>query len=414
MKSAVNRNSFILIIILIFIGCSADSNQISDFKIVSSDELKENILTFDPSPIASADVFLNEFKEKINTSDESIEIYEVESTIPDYMKNVWLCTDDRISTFDDLTTDTSENFKCSASVSYDAKYAIVKSNGIPNHDFESGLGCCAGEQNYEWKIPLQPEVADVIEYVPDRGPIAISVNGVPFFGPEEGPGGDAVALHFEYFEEDRQPIVLGLCGGHSAGDVFHYHYDGNCVHWHPEDDGKSWIDWGSDLLNSKEVSPVIGFSFDGYPIYGPYGFDNSGEVREMLSSYRLKEGKNGYGGIDDWEYVEGLGDLDQCNGIKSEKPNVNGTSIYQYHASKNSGSGEIGFPYFILCYSGVVEESNFSQVQQNQQGMGLPDGQQDQQGGMMRPPIPTCKPETPPPGRDAFPPEWLNLPSCAP
>ncbi len=159
------------------------------------------------------------------------------------------------------------------------------------------------------------------------------------------------------------------------------------------------------MLNPKEVSPVIGFSFDGYPIYGPYGFDNSGEVREMLSSYRLKEGKNGYGGIDDWEYVEGLGDLDQCNGIESETPKVNGTSVYHYHASKNSGSGEIGFPYFILCYSGVVEQSNFLQVQQGQQG---------QQQGMMRPPIPTCKPETPPPGRDAFPPEWLNLPSCTP
>ena len=45
MKSAVNRNSFLLITILIFIGCSADSNQISDLKIASSDEPKEVILT---------------------------------------------------------------------------------------------------------------------------------------------------------------------------------------------------------------------------------------------------------------------------------------------------------------------------------------------------------------------------------
>ena len=59
---------------------------------------------------------------------------------------------------------------------------------------------------------------------------------------------------------------------------------------------------------------MIGVALDGYPIYGAYGLDSSGVVAEMKSSYRLKEGQTGYNGIDDYEYVEGLGDLDVCNG----------------------------------------------------------------------------------------------------
>jgi hypothetical protein len=326
---------------------------------------------------------------------------------PEYMKEVWLCTSSDIKTVDDLTTADVEDYRCFITVEYTEQFAIVRSNGIPNHDYESGLGCCAAEVDYEWRIPLKPELASSVTYAPDRGAVAISVNGVPFFGPEEGPGGDAVALHFEYFVEDRQPIVLGLCGAHSAGTQFHYHFDGNCVHWHPEEEQKEWKDWNVDFLKKDEASPVIGFAFDGYPIYGPYGNDAHNQVKEMTSSYRLKEGKDGYGGIDDWEYVKGLGDLDECNGITSDVPGLD-EALYHYHASKTSGSGEIGFPYFILCYSGVPETSNLNQGVQDP-GAGM----QNRVPAGNNPPLPRdCLPPNPPPGRDTYPPDWSDLSPC--
>ena len=319
------------------------------------------------------------------------------------MEDVWLCTDSDVETVDDLTTSRIENYVCSLNVEYTEEFVIVKSNGIPNHDYESGLGCCAAEISYEWKIPLNPEISPSLTYAPDRGAIAISVNGVPFFGPEEGPGGDAVALHFEYFVEDRQPIVLGLCGAHSAGTQFHYHFDANCVHWHPEPEGLDWKDWDASFLNEDQASPVIGFAFDGYPIYGPYGNDSNNQLKEMTSSYQLKQSKNGYGGIDDWEYIEGLGDLDECNGITSKVFGAE-DEIYHYHASKKSGSGEIGFPYFILCYRGTPETSNMNQGGQQ----GSPNGQQRPQPGVK----PDCLPPNPPPGKDAYPRDWLDLEPC--
>ena len=32
----------------------------------------------------------------------------------------------------------------------------ISSNGIPNHDLESGPGCCASAQSYTWIVPRSP------------------------------------------------------------------------------------------------------------------------------------------------------------------------------------------------------------------------------------------------------------------
>ena len=151
--------------------------------------------------------------------------------------------------------------------------------------------------------------------------MAIAINGVPFYGPEDGPGGDAVASHHGVYNEDRQPIELGVCHAHNGqGGTFHYHADANCLHWHPEE-GETMFDY--DISTPAAVaqntangshSAVIGVSMDGYPIYGLWGYDDQMNVVEMKSSYKLKEGETGYNGIDDYVYVQGLGHLDVCNG----------------------------------------------------------------------------------------------------
>lgn len=119
------------------------------------------------------------------------------------------------------------------------------------------------------------------------------------------------------------------------------------------------MDYDSEQLDDSTHSSVIGFAFDGYAIYGVYGWDEEGNVKEMTSSYRLKEGANGYGGIDDYEYVEGLGDMDECNGHFGPTPDaLEGHSHYHYHTTLKNGEGALGFPYFVLCYHGIVEEGN--------------------------------------------------------
>ncbi len=291
-------------------------------------------------------------------------------------------------------------FQCDVVVTTTDGEMIVNANGIPNHDFLSTRGCCTDEVELEWHISLNP-MNDTTgghtstncpasngrwECAPDRGAVAVAVNGVPMYGPEEGPGGDAVALHFSYFDEDRQPIFLGWCTSHSAGASFHYHYDAQCQFWDSEI-GEDMSDYEIDKLQDDYHSPIIGWAFDGYPIYGMYGYGDDGQsIKAITSSYAIERtqegGDQGYNGIDDWNYYEGLGDLDECNGRFGPTPEYP-EGIYHYVSTPLSGDptlvtdtdgnqvSMIGFPYFLLCYHGIADTN--SQSGDGGQGGGDPD-----------------------------------------
>ncbi|MGA0353422.1 MAG: hypothetical protein ACO3NY_07225, partial [Poseidonia sp.] len=167
-----------------------------------------------------------------------------------------------ITQVDDLSTAAVETHECSVSITMNETHITIVTNGLPDHDFESTLACtqgndCTRAQNYEWTIPRSPvndttgghdatncpEANGDYECAAALGEVAIAINGVPFYGPEDGPGGDAVASQHGAYEEDRQPIELGVCHAHNGqGGTFHYHADANCLHWHP-DDGETMLDY---------------------------------------------------------------------------------------------------------------------------------------------------------------------------
>ena len=291
--------------------------------------------------------------------------------------------DDRPSV-DDLDTNGDDNFQCEVSITLNETHLIISTNGIPNHDFESTLACtgggdCTSEKSYTWSIPRSPvndtsgghdssncpEAAGDYECAPDRGAVAVAINGVPIYGPEDGPGGDAVAAEHGAYNEDRQPIELGICHGHAAqGGTYHYHADGNCMHWHPEDGESIENDYDDSTIQAVAQntydgnhSKVIGVAYDGYPIYGFWGYDDNMNIVEMKSSYELKDGETGYNGIDDYKFTEGLGHLDVCNGHFGPTPDFP-QGIYHYHTSMQNGDGDMGFPYFLICYHGEADMSS--------------------------------------------------------
>ncbi len=300
-------------------------------------------------------------------------VYDV-SDLAQFWIDFFRCQDGDSPGIDDYNTTGHDGHVCSISVSTNDTHVVITSNGIPEHDLESGPGCCTSEQDYEWAIPRSPsndtigghdpaecpEAAGEYECAPDRGPVAIALDGVPIYGPEDGPGGDAVANHHGAYEEDRQHVWLGVCHGHSGpGGTYHYHADANCIHWHPNTDvGEVMLDY--EILNSTNNgnhSEVVGVAFDGYPIYGVWGWDDNGDVVEMRSSYRLKAGETGYNGIDDYEFVVGFGHLDVCNGHWGPTPDFP-EGIYHYHSTMANGDDDMGFPYFLLCYHGEADMGN--------------------------------------------------------
>lgn len=103
---------------------------------------------------------------------------------------------------------------------------------------------------------------------------------------------------------------------------------------------------------------LIGWAADGFPIYARYGYSVATNItsalKVMTGSYRLKTTVSAtrpsttlftLGGFaQDWEYVAGLGDLDECNGrtgVTPEFPN----GIYHYFATDS-------YPYFQRCIKG--------------------------------------------------------------
>ena len=300
------------------------------------------------------------------------------SDMGQFWLDVFRCQSEQtIVPVDDLTTAAIESHECSVSITMNETHITIITNGLPDHDFESTLACsqgndCTAAQSYEWTIPRSPtndttgghdatncpEANGDYECAAALGEVAIAINGVPFYGPEDGPGGDAVASQHGAYEEDRQPIELGVCHAHNGrGGTFHYHADANCLHWHPSE-GETIMDY--DISTPAAVaqntangshSAVIGVAMDGYPIYGFWGYDDDMNIVEMKSSYRLKEGETGYNGIDDYVYVDGLGHLDVCNGHFGPTPDFP-EGIYHYHSAMTNGEGGMGFPYFLLCYHG--------------------------------------------------------------
>ncbi|GIR76401.1 MAG: hypothetical protein CM15mP78_11000 [Candidatus Poseidoniales archaeon] len=290
-----------------------------------------------------------------------------------------------ITQVDDLSTAAVETHECSVSITMNETHITITTNGLPDHDFESTLACtqandCTRAQNYEWTVPRSPvndttgghdatncpEANGDYECAAALGEVAIAINGVPFYGPEDGPGGDAVASHHGVYEEDRQPIELGVCHAHNGqGGTFHYHADANCLHWHP-DAGEDMLDYNistpaavAENTANGSHSAVIGVAMDGYPIYGLWGYDDQMNIVEMKSSYKLKDGETGYNGIDDYIYLQGLGHLDVCNGHFGPTPEFP-DGIYHYHSTMTNGEGDMGFPYFLLCYHGetFLDEGN--------------------------------------------------------
>jgi hypothetical protein len=191
-------------------------------------------------------------------------------------------------------------------LSHDSQFLIVQSQGYPNHPTavypNSGNPNSIRVQDFTFRLPLVPKLADQITRLP-MGPIGTALNGVVFFNPFEMEGMNAV--------EGYSEVWLDSCCGHpQQTGVYHYHKYPTCVRSPFKDD-------------SKQHSPVIGFAFDGFPIYGPYETDG-------VSAMKL----------------DGRMALDACNGHSDEKRG------YHYHVTPGR------FPYILGGYAGVVEPSN--------------------------------------------------------
>ena len=109
--------------------------------------------------------------------------------------------------------------------------------------------------------------------------------------------------------------------------------------------------------DSTVHSPIIGWAYDGNPIYGSYGYsdvsDSNSDIQVVRSGYVLSPSdvvdrpsgfSNGFF-VEDFKF-DNSGELDQYNGRFAKTPEFpNGT--YAYYAGINSSTYAPTFPFFI-------------------------------------------------------------------
>ena len=213
---------------------------------------------------------------------------------------------------------------------------IVDSNGIPHYTFIPITPNPLQAQPGHYEIPRNPAVAAASTPLPLLGGIGFAVNGMPLFGPNEGPQPAQSAY--------GDPIYNGIvdpCFGHTA-DRYHYHaLESKCL------SPSSLVSepWMNADPPANEASLIVGWGLDGFPIYGPRECADAAcsSVIELQSGYE-KIGDPKSNAWDAYAWKAHAGDptfLDECNG------HVGPDGDYHYHATA-------GFPYIMGCYKGTA------------------------------------------------------------
>jgi YHYH protein/RTX calcium-binding nonapeptide repeat (4 copies) len=244
-------------------------------------------------------------------------------------------------------------------------FTVFTSNGVPDHDtgpFPDGNPASVSAQNYSFKIPLIPAAAtEGSETATTVGSMALAIDGVPFYNPSDAQDFDGFTGNAGVREADG----FDDFGGHPQQQGAYHYHTGQLFQLQD--------DFGiPDAADGH--SPMMGYSFDGYPIYGPKGysdpFDPTSGVEYMESSYQLNTSRNSStisideyvlgSFLEDFTYVGGSGDLDEHNGRFAVTPEFP-EGIYAYFITLEEGTLEPQFPYIIgTDYYGVVEESNLN------------------------------------------------------
>ena len=218
---------------------------------------------------------------------------------------------------------------------YANKQTCISSDGIPNHKIGNfptrGNPHKFKKQKIKFCFPENPVKTDKNKYIASVS--GITLTGIPI-RPRTSDWYDKNAskkhskdkssgLNLEAIRPYEKIFGIDDNNGHvDHRGLYHYHKSNSSL-----------------VLNG---SPLIGYAADGFEIlYMP---------EKVKSSWRLKKGKRNvepfgkYNGAfkEDYEFVEGSGDLDECNGKF-----VNG--IYKYFATES-------FPFFPRCHWGKISK----------------------------------------------------------
>lgn len=246
----------------------------------------------------------------------------------------------------------------------------LTANGIPDHAVGTFPNAAnpnsISAQSVSISYPIAPEKASSsTEMGGPKGAQGYVLNGVKIDASTAGSCNDA-GDNCSLIDNDLGWNIEALTQSHFdfGTDNNNAHVQpGGAYHYHGMPEGFITAQGG----NSSKMT-LIGWAADGFPIYARYGYsdanDATSSLKNMKGSYQKvstvpssRPSTSVYvlGTFQqDWQYVAGSGDLDECNGrfgVTPEFPN----GIYHYYATDT-------YPFFQRCVSGEVETASTTQT----------------------------------------------------
>jgi YHYH protein/Secretion system C-terminal sorting domain len=267
-------------------------------------------------------------------------------------------------------------------VCYDDTSVWVKSDGMTTEMGQFLNPGAPAAQNETYMFPRTPTVPTSKTISPKIGSIGLLVNGIPIYGLSnahyyDGSGNNGMGQgtwNVEVYKSEGFVLDATLGAHPQQQGVYHshakpyrlYQESGEAVH-----------------------SPIVGYAFDGYPVYGPYGYTNpndaSSAITRMRTGYSLRNITTrttlpygvaltaaNYGPAvnstypigtyaEDYEWLESnAGTLDKYNGrfcVTPEYPE----GTYAYFVTIDA-AGTPQFPYYIgIEYYGAPLTANLQQ-----------------------------------------------------
>jgi len=205
----------------------------------------------------------------------------------------------------------SNNIKANVQlVRYSANNVYVSTNGIPTYPtgpFQDGNPSQAQTQNGIFRFPLKAVKNEGTPVKTTMGNIGLFINGVALFDPRDGVswsnaqqrvlGGPIMGKGDGIWNRDAivaERVGFDCSKGHPAMGNYHHHQNPSAFKLDKKviyDVCSLYDAEGLYTINPGVHSPLIGFAYDGFPVYGAYGFKNSdgtGGLVRMQSGYRLR------------------------------------------------------------------------------------------------------------------------------
>ncbi len=170
-------------------------------------------------------------------------------------------------------------------VCYTSSYVYVKADGMTTNMGQFLNPGAPTAQNYTFAFPRTPTIPTTKTISPKLGAIGMLKNGVPIYGLSNahyynGSGNNGMGMgtwNVEVYKSEGFVLDATLGAHPQQQGAYHSHAKPYSLY---------------SVTGATVHSPLIGYAFDGYPVYGPYGYstatDATSAITRMRTGYSLR------------------------------------------------------------------------------------------------------------------------------